>query len=69
MDNGQTWGYVNAGFDPRVIVRWSARLSGALVFRFWGAFFVERMKWFYGSLLIPPARVWLLHGRHRASRG
>lgn len=50
-------------FDPRVVelVRW---VSAALLFLFWGAFFVEHLSCFFDTAGSPPSRVWLLQGLH-----
>ncbi len=40
-----------------LILRWTARLLGLLVFLFWGAFFVEHLAWFAHPSKLPPAAV------------
>jgi hypothetical protein len=54
--------------SPRTvtIVRWIARLSAAVLFLFWGGFFVEHLtEWFIAPLpRTPPPAVWLAQLLH-----
>jgi hypothetical protein len=48
--------------SPAAIVRWTARLTGLLLFFFWGAFFVEHLvEWFSDFSHQPPT--WVLVGQ------
>jgi len=46
------------------IARWAARLLGACLFVFWGAFFVEHLAWFADWRNLPPAWVIGQQGLH-----
>jgi len=45
-------------------LRWVARLLGAGLFLFWGAFFVEHLAWFTDPGRWPPPWVFLVQGLH-----
>ncbi len=48
-----------------LVIRWTARVLGFLVFLFWGAFFVEHLvEWFSDPSNLPPMRVFLMQGLH-----
>ncbi len=51
---------------PAVALRWSARITSALLALFWGVFFVEHLwEWFAKPAgAWPPARVWVVMGMH-----
>jgi hypothetical protein len=47
------------------ILRWIARVLAVCLLLFWGAFFVEHLSWFFGSLpRTPPFRIWVAQGLH-----
>lgn len=48
-----------------ILLRWTARITGLLVFLFWGAFFVEHVsEWFSDPSNLPPAKVFLGQAFH-----
>lgn len=47
-----------------LILRWTARLFGLLVFLFWGAFFLEHLSWFSHPSQLPSPTVFLINSLH-----
>jgi hypothetical protein len=45
-------------------IRLLARLDSLLLVLFWGAFFVEHLRWFIQPEAKPPLRIWLIQGAH-----
>lgn len=45
-------------------IRLLARLDSLLLFLFWGAFFVDHLRWFTQPDQKPPLNVWLIQAAH-----
>jgi hypothetical protein len=58
--------HLHLGVSGLTAVRWVARVWAALLFVFWGAFFVAHLAWFRDPRGWPPPWVFALVGLHLA---